>query len=197
MFVCTSNSMNIPGPLLDRMEVIRIPGYTEDEKLNIATRYLIPKQMKANGLQASEIDISEAAILDIVRYYTREAGVRGLEREIAKLCRKVVTRHVKVKSKQVVKVDAASLEEFLGVHKFDYGRAESNDQIGQVTGLAWTQVGGELLTIESTAVAGKGRIIKTGSLGDVMQESIQAALTVVRSRGQSLGIAPDRSAKIF
>lgn len=196
MFVCTSNSMNIPGPLLDRLEVIRIPGYTEDEKLSIATRYLIPKQMKANGLKEDEVEIKQDAIRDIVRYYTREAGVRGLEREIAKLCRKVVTRHVKLKKSTVDVIDSVELEELLGVHKFDFGKAETNDQVGQVTGLAWTQVGGELLTIESSAVTGKGRIIKTGSLGDVMQESIQAALTVVRSRAQVLGIAPDYHEKV-
>jgi ATP-dependent Lon protease len=191
MFVCTSNSMNIPGPLLDRMEVIRIPGYTEDEKLNIALRYLIPKQLKANGLTENEISIKSEAIRDVIRYYTREAGVRSLEREIAKMCRKVVTRHVKEKRTSADIVDPAALEELLGVHKFDFGRAEDKDQIGQVTGLAWTQVGGELLTLEASAMTGKGRMIKTGSLGDVMQESIQAALTVVRSRAQSLGIAPD------
>ena len=196
MFVCTSNSMNIPGPLLDRLEVIRIPGYTEAEKLNIASRYLIPKQMKANGLKDNEVDIRQEAIRDIVRYYTREAGVRGLEREIAKLCRKVVTRHVKFKNLTADVIDSAELEDLLGVHKFDFGKAEVNDQVGQVTGLAWTQVGGELLTIESSAVTGKGRIIKTGSLGDVMQESIQAALTVVRSRAQVLGIAPDYHEKV-
>ncbi|MET0357059.1 MAG: endopeptidase La [Cellvibrio sp.] len=196
MFVCTSNSMNIPGPLLDRLEVIRIPGYTEDEKLSIATRYLIPKQMKANGLKDDEVEIKQEAIRDIVRYYTREAGVRGLEREIAKLCRKVVTRHVKTKNLTADVIDSAELEDLLGVHKFDFGKAELNDQVGQVTGLAWTQVGGELLTIESSAVTGKGRIIKTGSLGDVMQESIQAALTVVRSRAQVLGIAPDYHEKV-
>jgi ATP-dependent Lon protease len=191
MFICTSNSMNIPGPLLDRMEVIRIPGYTEDEKLNIAMRYLVPKQMKNNGLKAQELEIEDQAILDIIRYYTREAGVRGLDREIAKLCRKVVTRHVKNKQAKVDKIAAVDLEDYLGVRKFDYGMAEEENQIGQVTGLAWTQVGGELLTIESSAIIGKGRIIKTGSLGDVMQESIQAALTVVRSRSQVLGVAPD------
>lgn len=196
MFVCTSNSMNIPGPLLDRLEVIRIPGYTEDEKLSIAARYLIPKQLKANGLKENEVDIKPEAIRDIVRYYTREAGVRGLEREIAKLCRKVVTRHVKSKQLTADVISSAELEELLGVHKFDFGKAEINDQVGQVTGLAWTQVGGELLTIESSAVTGKGRIIKTGSLGDVMQESIQAALTVVRSRAQVLGIAPDYHEKV-
>lgn len=196
MFVCTSNSMNIPGPLLDRMEVIRIPGYTEDEKLGIASRYLIPKQIKANGLKENEIKISESAIRDMVRYYTREAGVRGLEREIAKLCRKVVTQHVKEKHLTADEIGPEGLEELLGVRKFDFGKAEANDQIGQVTGLAWTQVGGELLTIESSAIPGKGMIIKTGSLGDVMQESIQAALTVVRSRGQALGIAPDYHEKV-
>lgn len=196
MFVCTSNSMNIPGPLLDRMEVIRIPGYTEDEKLNIAQRYLIPKQIKANGLKDSEIEITADSIRDIVRYYTREAGVRGLEREIAKICRKIVARHVKGRTLSAEVVNPSVLEDLLGVRKFDYGKAESKDQVGQVTGLAWTQVGGELLTIEASAVAGKGRIIKTGSLGDVMQESIQAALTVVRSRGQALGIAPDHHEKV-
>lgn len=196
MFVCTSNSMNIPGPLLDRMEVIRIPGYTEDEKLGIASRYLIPKQIKANGLKENEIKITEDAIRDIVRYYTREAGVRGLEREVAKLCRKVVTQHVKDKHLTVDEIGSDRLENLLGVRKFDFGKAEARDQIGQVTGLAWTQVGGELLTIESSAIPGKGMIIKTGSLGDVMQESIQAALTVVRSRGQALGIAPDYHEKV-
>lgn len=196
MFVCTSNSMNIPGPLLDRMEIIRIPGYTEDEKLNIALRYLLPKQINANGLKVSEINLTAEAIKDIIRYYTREAGVRGLEREIAKICRKVVASHVKGRILSAVLVDPEALEDLLGVRKFDFGKAESKDQIGQVTGLAWTQVGGELLTIEATSVVGKGRIIKTGSLGDVMQESIQAALTVVRSRGQALGIAPDHHEKV-
>ncbi len=191
MFICTSNSMNIPGPLLDRMEVIRIPGYTEDEKVNIAIRYLIPKQMKANGLKVNEMSIDNAAILDVVRYYTREAGVRGLDREIAKLCRKVVTRHVRDSKAAEDVVTAESLEDYLGVRKSDYGRAEEQNQVGQVTGLAWTQVGGELLTIEASAVKGRGRLTKTGSLGDVMQESIQAAITVVRSRSQALGVAPD------
>jgi len=191
LFVCTSNSMNIPEPLLDRMEVIRLPGYTEEEKLNIALRYLIPKQMKSNGLKKDELVIEEDAIRGIVRYYTREAGVRGLEREIAKICRKVVTRRVRERETGSAKVDAAALEDLLGVRKFDFGRAEDKNQVGQVTGLAWTQVGGELLSIESSSVKGKGRIIKTGSLGDVMQESIQAAMTVVRSRAQVLGIAPD------
>ncbi|MFL0802376.1 MAG: endopeptidase La [Agarilytica sp.] len=196
MFVCTSNTMNIPGPLLDRMEVIRIPGYTEDEKLNIASRYLIPKQMKNNGLKKSEITIEDDAIRDVVRYYTREAGVRGLDREIAKLCRKVVTKNVKAKSNDNVVIVAKDLEDYLGVRKADYGKAEDENQIGQVTGLAWTQVGGELLTIESSAVRGKGRFTKTGSLGDVMQESIQAAMTVVRSRGQVIGLAPDFQEKL-
>ena len=196
MFVCTSNSMNIPGPLLDRMEVIRIPGYTEDEKLNIAKKYLIPKQVKANGLKEGEMSVDDDVIRDIIRYYTREAGVRGLDREIAKLARKVVTRHVRAASKQEDTIAVDALEDLLGVRKFDFGRAEDDDQIGQVTGLAWTQVGGELLTIESTAVKGKGRVIKTGSLGDVMQESIQAALTVVRSRAQVLGVAPDYHEKM-
>lgn len=192
MFICTANSMNIPGPLLDRMEVIRIPGYTEDEKLNIAQRYLIPKQMKNNGLKADELEVEAQVIRDIVRYYTREAGVRGLDREIAKLCRKVVTQLVKDRTQGGArKLVAEDLESYLGVRKFDYGIAEEENQIGQVTGLAWTQVGGELLTIESSAVKGKGRLVKTGSLGDVMQESIQAALTVVRSRSQVLGIGPD------
>lgn len=191
MFICTSNSMNIPGPLLDRMEVIRIPGYTEDEKVNIAEKYLLPKQIKANGLRASELEVSRAALQDIIRFYTREAGVRGLEREIAKICRKVVTRHVAADSASKALVSSEQLEELLGVYKFDFGRAEDQNQIGQVTGLAWTSVGGELLTIESSAVHGKGNIVKTGSLGDVMQESIQAALTVVRSRAQMLGIERD------
>ncbi|MDO3385700.1 endopeptidase La [Gilvimarinus sp. SDUM040013] len=191
MFVCTSNSMNIPGPLLDRLEVIRIPGYTEDEKVNIARKYLIPKQIKANGLKESELALDDDAIRDIIRYYSREAGVRGLDREIAKLSRKVVTKHIRNKTTATDNIGPEQLEDLLGVRKFDFGRAENDDQIGQVTGLAWTQVGGELLTIESSAVKGKGRIVKTGSLGDVMQESIQAALTVVRSRAQVLGIAPD------
>jgi len=195
MFVCTSNSMNIPGPLLDRMEVIRIPGYTEDEKVNIAQRYLIPKQRKNNGLKENEITIEDSAIRDIVRYYTREAGVRGLDREIAKISRKAVKRFINDKELTSAIVNSECLEDYLGVRKFDYGVAEQENQVGQVTGLAWTQVGGELLTIESSAVHGKGRMVKTGSLGDVMQESIQAALTVVRSRSQILGIAPDYSEK--
>ncbi len=196
MFVCTSNTMNIPGPLLDRMEVIRIPGYTEDEKLNIASRYLIPKQMKQNGLKKGEITVEESAVIDVIRYYTREAGVRGLDREIAKLCRKVVTKNVKDKATDNITVEQKDLEDYLGVRKSDYGKADDENQIGQVTGLAWTQVGGELLTIESSAVRGKGHLTKTGSLGDVMQESIQAAMTVVRSRGQILGLAPDVHEKL-
>lgn len=190
MFVCTANSMNIPGPLLDRMEVIRLPGYTEDEKLNIAQKYLVAKQLKANGLKDTELVFEPAALLNIVRYYTREAGVRGLERQIAKVCRKVVKEQAAEKKIRVT-VTADDLEHYLGVQKFTYGLAEAEDQVGQVTGLAWTQVGGELLTIESAVVPGKGQLIKTGSLGDVMVESMTAALTVVRSRAQGLGIAPD------
>ena len=191
MFVCTSNSMDIPGPLLDRMEVIRIPGYTEDEKLNIAKRYLIPKQIKRSGLRKGELSFDDAAVLDIIRYYTKEAGVRGLEREIAKVCRRAVKQEALSEKDRKSLVMPEVLEDFLGVRKFTYGRAEDQDKIGQVTGLAWTSVGGELLTIESVAVPGKGQIIKTGSLGDVMQESIQAALTVVRSRASALGIDPE------
>ncbi|KEI71677.1 endopeptidase La [Endozoicomonas elysicola] len=191
MFVCTSNSMDIPGPLLDRMEVIRIPGYTEDEKLNIAKRYLIPKQIKRSGLRKGELSFDDDAVLDIIRYYSKEAGVRGLEREIAKVCRRAVKQEALSEKDRRSVVTTEALEDFLGVRKFTYGRAEDQDQIGQVTGLAWTSVGGELLTIESVAVPGKGQIIKTGSLGDVMQESIQAALTVVRSRAAALGIDPE------
>ncbi|QYX54829.1 endopeptidase La [Pseudomonas sp. S07E 245] len=190
MFLCTSNSMNIPPALLDRMEVIRLPGYTEDEKINIAVKYLVPKQVKANGLKKDELDIDVSAIRDIIRFYTREAGVRGLERQIAKICRKVVKEHSGQKSVKV-KVTSEQLEHHLGVRKFRYGLAEQQDQIGQVTGLAWTQVGGELLTIEAVVIPGKGQLIKTGSLGDVMVESITAAQTVVRSRARSLGIAAD------
>jgi ATP-dependent Lon protease len=188
MFVCTSNTMNIPGPLLDRMEVIRIPGYTEDEKLNIAERYLIPKQLRLNGLKKDEIAIAADAVTDIIRYYTREAGVRALERQIAKVCRKMVKAITLGESQGGTTVDTETLPELLGVRKFNYGIAEEENKIGQVTGLAWTSVGGELLTIEAVAVTGKGRHVKTGSLGDVMQESIQAATTVVRSRSQLLGI---------
>lgn len=188
MFVCTSNTMNIPGPLLDRMEVIRIPGYTEDEKLNIAERYLVPKQVKLNGLKKDELEIAEGTLTDIIRYYTREAGVRSLEREIAKVCRKMVKAFALGELEGGTTVTPPMLSDLLGVRKHNYGIAEEENKIGQVTGLAWTSVGGELLTIEAVAVAGKGRHVKTGSLGDVMQESIQAATTVVRSRSQMLGI---------
>ncbi len=191
MFICTSNSMNIPGPLLDRMEVIRIPGYTEDEKLNIAIRYLLPKQIKVNGLKAEEITVADDRIKDIIRYYTREAGVRSLERELAKLCRRVVKANMLATKSSNIEVTEEMLEEYLGVHKYSFGLAGVDNQVGQVTGLAWTSVGGELLTLESAVTPGKGRITKTGSLGDVMQESIQAALTVVRSRAQGLGVAED------
>ncbi|AQA19010.1 endopeptidase La [Halioglobus japonicus] len=191
MFVCTSNTMNIPGPLLDRMEVIRIPGYTEDEKLNIAERYLIPKQLKLNGLKKSEITLDDGAVIDIIRYYTREAGVRSLEREIAKVCRKMVKAITLEEMESGSQVTAEMLPDLLGVRKYNYGIAEEENKIGQVTGLAWTSVGGELLTIEAVAVTGKGRHVKTGSLGDVMQESIQAANTVVRSRSQFVGIPAD------
>jgi len=188
MFVCTSNTMNIPGPLLDRMEVIRIPGYTEDEKLNIAQRYLIPKQTKLNGLKAGEIEISEEACLDIIRHYTREAGVRALERQIAKVCRKMVKAFALGEREAGQSVTPDMLSDVLGVRKYSFGTAEKENKIGQVTGLAWTSVGGELLTVEVAATRGKGRVVKTGSLGDVMQESIQAANTVVRARSQLLGI---------
>lgn len=191
MFVATANTMNIPAPLLDRMEVIRLPGYTEDEKLNIAQRYLLPKQIKANGLKKGELEVGEDAIRDVIRHYTREAGVRSLEREIAKICRKVVKELLMKPRDSAVKVTSESLDEYLGVRRFRYGRAEETDQVGQVTGLAWTEVGGELLTIEATTVPGKGKLTHTGKLGDVMQESIQAAMTVVRSRAGSLGINPD------
>ena len=190
MFICTSNSMNIPAPLLDRMEVIRIPGYTEDEKKNIAERFLLDKQKKNNGLKSSELALSESAILDLIRFYTKEAGVRGLEREIAKVCRKVVREISETRSNTTIRVDSEQLEHYLGVKKFRFGLAEEEDQVGQVTGLAVTSVGGELLSIEAVVVPGKGATVKTGSLGDVMQESIQAAMTVVRSRAVSLGIDP-------
>ncbi|MGI3002004.1 endopeptidase La [Shewanella algae] len=191
MFVATSNSMNIPGPLLDRMEVIRLSGYTEDEKLNIAKQHLLPKQIERNGLKKTEITIDDSAILGVIRYYTREAGVRALERELSKICRKVVKQIMLEKDTKHVDVNQDNLKSFLGVQRFDYGKAESKNQIGQVTGLAWTEVGGDLLTIEATSVAGKGKLTYTGSLGDVMQESIQAAMTVVRSRAEQLGINPD------
>jgi ATP-dependent Lon protease len=193
MFVCTANSLNIPSPLLDRMEIIRIPGYIEDEKLNIASKYLLPKQMERNGLEEKELNLNKEVILSLIRYYTREAGVRGLERQIAKILRKVVKERLlsKKDTKKPTSISNRNLEKYSGVKKFKYGIAEKENAIGQVTGLAWTEVGGELLTIEASHLEGKGRIIKTGSLGDVMQESIQAALTVVRSRASSLGIKPD------
>jgi ATP-dependent Lon protease len=191
MFVATSNSMNIPGPLLDRMEVIRLSGYTEDEKLNIATGHLTEKQISRNGLVEGELVIEDSAIQGIIRYYTREAGVRNLEREISKICRKAVKRILLDKNVKQVVVNQDNLKEFLGVQRFDFGKAESSNQIGQVTGLAWTQVGGELLTIETTSVIGKGKTTFTGSLGDVMQESIQTAMTVVRSRAEKLRINND------
>jgi len=196
MFICTSNSMNIPAPLLDRMEVIRIPGYTEDEKLNIATRFLFAKQLKNNGLSADELKITDAAMLDLVRFYTKEAGVRGLEREISKICRKVVRAVTSSEQQLPMIIEPEQLEDYLGVRRFKYGLAETEDQIGQVTGLAVTSVGGELLSIETAVVPGKGVTTKTGSLGDVMQESIQAAITVVRSRSEALGIDPDFHKKI-
>ena len=191
MFVATANTMNIPAPLLDRMEVIHIPGYTEDEKINIAMRYLLPKQIESNGLKEGEISISQNSIRDIVRYYTRESGVRNLEREISKICRKVVKELVLHEKGKKISITPRNIEKYLGVKRFRYGRAEEYDQVGQVTGLAWTEVGGELLTIESAIVPGKGKMIHTGQLGDVMQESIQAAATVVRSRSTALGIDPD------
>ncbi|HKQ83621.1 MAG TPA: endopeptidase La, partial [Steroidobacteraceae bacterium] len=191
MFVCTANSLNIPGPLLDRMEVIRLPGYTEDEKSAIARRYLLPKQIKQNGLRDDEIKVSDPSLMDIIRYYTREAGVRNLEREISKICRKSVKQLLVDPKSKPIQVTPKNLGKFLGVRRFRYGRAEEQDQIGQVTGLAWTEVGGELLTIESAIVAGKGRLTHTGQLGEVMQESIQAAMTVVRSRAAVLGLDPD------
>lgn len=191
MFVCTANSMNIPSALLDRMEIIRLPGYTEDEKVNIADKYLVSKQMKNNGIKDGELSIPKSSIKDIIRYFTREAGVRSLEREIAKICRKVVKKNADKKSIKKLSLKPDLLEDYCGVRKFDFGEAVEKDRIGQVTGLAWTQVGGELLTIEAASFDGKGKTIKTGSLGDVMQESIQAALSVVRSRAETLGIDPN------
>ncbi|WP_300523782.1 endopeptidase La [Alcanivorax sp.] len=188
LFICTSNSMNIPAPLLDRMEVIRLPGYTEDEKVNIALQYLVPKQIKNNGLKKDEVVFDESVLRYVVRHYTREAGVRGLEREVSKICRKVVKEHLLANEAKTVTLSEELIEHYLGVRKFSFGRAEEQDQVGQVTGLAWTSVGGELLTIESVSTPGKGRVISTGSLGDVMQESIQAAWTVVKSRAGTLGI---------
>jgi len=190
MFVATSNSMNIPPALLDRMEVIRLSGYTEDEKINIALRYLIPKQLKNNGIKEEELLIEESAVRDIVRYYTREAGVRSLEREISKICRKVVKALLLKSLTPLVKVNAENLNDFLSVRKYTYGRAEQQNQVGQVVGLAWTEVGGDLLTIEAATMPGKGTITRTGSLGDVMKESVEAARTVVRSRALTLGIKP-------
>ncbi|NQY63419.1 MAG: endopeptidase La [Alteromonadaceae bacterium] len=191
MFVATSNSMNIPGPLLDRMEVIRLSGYTEDEKLNIARRHLVEKQIERNGLKAKEIKIEDSAIIGIIRYYTREAGVRSLEREISKICRKTVKSILLNKKIKKVIISIDNLDEFLGVQRFDYGKADDENRVGLVTGLAWTEVGGELLTIETASVPGKGKLTYTGSLGDVMQESIQAAMTVVRSRQVKLRINED------
>ncbi|MFO1378497.1 MAG: endopeptidase La [Steroidobacteraceae bacterium] len=191
MFVCTANTLNIPAPLLDRMEVIRIPGYTEDEKLNIARRYLLPKQMKANGVKADELTVNDGALTDMVRYYTREAGVRSLEREISKVCRKAVKQLLLEPSDKPVSVTSRNLDKMLGVRRFRYGKAEEANRVGLVTGLAWTEVGGELLTIEAAVVPGKGKLQYTGQLGEVMQESIQAAMTVVRSRAETLGLDPD------
>jgi ATP-dependent Lon protease len=192
MFICTANSMNIPAPLLDRMEVIRLPGYTEDEKQNIARRYLVPKQIKSNGLKEGELKIADEALLDIVRYYTREAGVRNLEREIAKISRKVVKSLLLEKKKGgSITVSSRNLDKYLGVRRFRYGEAEETDRVGHVTGLAWTEVGGELLSIEAAVLPGKGRPVFTGKLGDVMKESIQAAMTVVRSRSDVLGLDKD------
>ncbi|GGA71474.1 Lon protease [Arenimonas soli] len=192
MFIATANSLNIPGPLLDRMEVIRIPGYTEDEKLHIAQRYLIPKQLKANGLQPAELKIGESAVRDIVRYYTRESGVRNLEREVSKVCRKVVKEIAlagpRKAGKGGINVTSKNLDKYLGVQRFDFGRAEQENEVGLVTGLAWTEVGGELLQIEATLLPGKGQLILTGKLGDVMQESVKAAYSVVRSRSERLGL---------
>jgi ATP-dependent Lon protease len=191
MFVATANTLNIPAPLLDRMEVIRLAGYTEDEKVNIATKYLLPKEMKGNGLKPEELTVTESALRDITHYYTREAGVRGMDREIAKICRKVVKALVLKKKPGKVVVNSRNLDKYLGVRRYSYGIAEKVNQVGQVTGLAWTEVGGELLTIEAAKLAGKGKMINTGKLGEVMQESIQAALSVVRGRARNLGIPED------
>ena len=191
MFVATANTLNIPAPLLDRMEVIRLSGYTEDEKVNIAQRYLLPKQLKNNGVKKEELSVTEDALRDIVRYYTREAGVRSLERDISKICRKVVKLLVLKKRHSKVVVNARNLDKYLGVRKYSFGMAEKENQVGQVTGLAWTEVGGELLTIEAVVLPGKGKTMTTGKLGEVMQESIQAALSVVRKRSKALGIPED------
>ena len=196
MFVCTANTLNIPPPLLDRMEVIRLPGYTEDEKQNIARRFLLPKQVKQNGLKEGELSVDDPAILDIIRHYTRESGVRNLEREIAKICRKAVKQLLLEPESKNVDVTAANLDKFLGVRRFRFGRAEEANRVGLVTGLAWTEVGGELLTIESAVVPGKGKLLYTGQLGEVMQESIQAAMTVVRSRADTFGLETDYHQKI-
>jgi len=191
MFVATSNSLNIPSPLLDRMEVIRLSGYTEDEKLNIAKQHLLSKQFERNAIKKNELNIEDGAILGIIRYYTREAGVRNLEREISKICRKAVKILLMQKKIKHIDINENNLKDFLGVQRFDYGRADSENRIGQVTGLAWTEVGGDLLTIEAASLPGKGKLLYTGSLGKVMQESIQAALTVVRSLAGKLGISSD------
>ena len=191
MFVATANTMNIPEPLLDRMEVIRIPGYTEQEKFNIAQRYLVPRKMKDNGLNERDIAIRDDAILSMIRSYTREAGVRSLEREVSKVCRKVVREVIDQEQPDTVEVNADNIGDYLGVERFRFGKADEKNRIGQVTGLAWTQVGGELLTIESAIVPGKGKLSYTGQLGDVMQESIQAAMMVVRSRAEALGLEID------
>ncbi|WP_027350716.1 endopeptidase La [Halotalea alkalilenta] len=199
MFICTANSMNIPGPLLDRMEIIRLPGYTEDEKLAIAKRYLVPKQLTANGLKDDELAFDDSALLELIRYYSREAGVRELERQIAKVARKVLRERVERERDAAAQASQTlgfeDIERYAGVRKYSYGLADQTDQVGRVTGLAWTSVGGELLSIESVTTPGKGRVNKTGSLGDVMKESVSAALTVVRSRAESLGIDPDRFEK--
>jgi ATP-dependent Lon protease len=191
MFVATANTMNIPAPLLDRMEVIRLSGYTEDEKVNIAMRYLLPKQMRNNGLKDDELVVSESAVRDIVRYYTREAGVRSLEREISKICRKVVKSLLVKKRSTRISVSTRSLDKYLGVRRYTFGIAEKANQVGQVTGLAWTEVGGELLTVEAIVMPGKGAIQRTGSLGDVMKESVEAARSVVRARAGKLGVKDD------
>ena len=191
MFVATSNSFNIPPALLDRMEVIRLAGYTEDEKVHIARQYLLPKQMKSNGVKIDELTVADAALRDIARYYTREAGVRGMDREIARICRKVVKAQMTKKKEGKVQVTAKSLDKYLGVRRYSYGIAEKTNQVGQVTGLAWTEVGGELLTVEAVRLPGKGKVDTTGKLGDVMQESIKAAISVVRSRAKMLGIPED------
>jgi ATP-dependent Lon protease len=191
MFVATSNSLNIPGPLLDRLEIIRLAGYTEDEKTSIATNYLIPKQIKNNGLKKDELKIEESAVRSMIRYYTREAGVRSLEREISKICRKVVKLLLLKKEAAPVTVNADNLEKFLSVKMYDFGLAAKENQVGQVTGLAWTEVGGDLLTIEAAVMPGKGVITRTGSIGDVMKESVEAAKTVVRSRARALGITDE------